>query len=199
MVDRQPRPGIACSKFRRVGGKDFVNDQTAIYWRTFDGFTWIRCEGKGSFVQSPALKDCAQNAENRGEKRFVIDLQACSGMDSTFMGTLAGLSTRLRRSGGGVQIATPGPKNRQSLEDLGLDYLLEIEPPEASWRGQVDEIRAELKPYVPKSQQGLGERAKHVLDAHRNLASTSDENAQRFKNVLDVLEKQVPPDKADDK
>ncbi|MBB5350524.1 anti-anti-sigma regulatory factor [Haloferula luteola] len=180
--------------FRRRETKEYVNEQNAILWGTFDGFTWIRCEGKGSFLQSPALKDCAQSAEKDGQKHFVIDLEACTGMDSTFMGTLAGLSTRLRRTGGGVQIATPGAKNRQSLEDLGLDHLLEIEPLGAGWRGKVDEIRSSLKPYAPKAAQAMGERARHVFDAHRDLASTSQANAERFRNVLDVLKKQVPPD-----
>ncbi|WP_353566074.1 STAS domain-containing protein [Haloferula sargassicola] len=182
---------------RRLGEKEFVNEQNAIFWGTFEGFVWIRCEGKGSFLQSPALKECAQQGEKHGRRRFVIDLEKCSGMDSTFMGTLAGLSTRMRRSGGDVQIASPGSKNRQSLEDLGLDHLLDIEPADAEWRGHVDDIRSDLKSFSPNGPQGLGERARHVLDAHRDLASTSDQNARRFKGVLDVLQKQAPPDEAD--
>ena len=166
----------------------------AISWGKFDGFTWIRCEGKGSFLQSPALKECAQHAEQVGETRFVVDLELCSGMDSTFMGFLAGLAARMGKLGGGVQIASPGERNRQSLEDLGLDHLLEIEPLKAAWRGHVDEIRGKLEPYAPKRLPGMGERARLVLDAHRELAGTSDENARRFENVLKVLEEQVPPE-----
>lgn len=198
MVDRTGKPSLLCGVFRRVGGKEFVNDQNAILWGTFDGFTWVRCEGKGSFLQSPALKECTHQAEVAGERHFVVDLQGCTGMDSTFMGTLAGLSTRLKGNKGSVQIASPGDKNRQSLEDLGLDYLLDIEPLDAEWRGRADEIRAKLQPYAPESPQGLGERAKHVLEAHRELASSSEENAERFKSVIDILKKQVPANDAAD-
>lgn len=166
----------------------------AITWGRFDGFTWIRCEGKGSFLQSPALKECAQRSENDGQHRFVIDLEACTGMDSTFMGSLAGLAIRVGKKDGWVQIASPGDRNRQSLEDLGLDHLLSLEPPDAPWRGRADAIRSELQPYEPAEVSGGGDRARMVLQAHRDLASTSDDNAKRFANVLDVLEKQVPSD-----
>ena len=179
---------------RLTAGAFFVNTAHAISWGKFDGFTWIRCDGKGSFLQSPALKECAQQAEQVGETCFVVDLEACSGMDSTFMGFLAGLAARMGKLGGGVQIASPGERNRQSLEDLGLDHLLEIEPLDAPWRGRVDEIRGRLEPYAPKRLPGIGERARHVLDAHRELAGTSEENAARFATVLQVLEKQVPPE-----
>lgn len=168
-----------------------VDKEIGIKFGIFDGFTWIRCEGKGSFLQSPALKECANQRREDGEKHFVIDLEACTGMDSTFMGFLAGFAARVGKDDGWVQVARPGDRNRQSLEDLGLDCLLEIAPPEAPWRGRVDEIRDELAPYAPKRLPNMSERARHVLDAHRELAATSEENTKRFSSVMQVLEKQV--------
>lgn len=171
-----------------------MDKNSGIKFGIFDGFTWIRCEGKGSFLQSPALKECANQRRDAGEKHFVVDLEDCTGMDSTFMGFLAGLSARVGRDDGWVQIASPGERNRQSLEDLGLDCVLQISPADAPWRGRVDEIRDQLEPYSPKRLPGMNERARHVLQAHRELASTSDENANRFAGVLQVLEKQVSDD-----
>ena len=67
-----------------------------------------------------------------GETSFVIDLLDCPAMDSTFMGTLAGLAMRLSRVGGGkMHLNGVCDRNRQSLEDLGLEKLLEIDPPGA--------------------------------------------------------------------
>lgn len=168
-----------------------MDNDSGIKFGVFDGFTWIRCEGKGSFLQSPALKECASQRRDGGEERFVIDLEACTGMDSTFMGFLAGLA----KHGCRVQIADPGERNRRSLEDLGLDFLLDIEPADADWKERADEIRDRLESYVPKRLPGIDERARHVLEAHRQLASTSDENARRFAGVLQVLEEQAsdPP------
>ena len=83
----------------------------------------------------------------------MVDLGECTGMDSTFMGTLAGMAARLSALDRGVlQIADPGERNRRSLEDLGLDFLMEIDPPAAVWRGRVDAIRSRLvPPQLPRS------------------------------------------------
>ncbi len=158
----------------------------------FDGFSWIRFEGKGSFMNSPSLKAFGDSRIAAGETRMVVDLAACTGMDSTFMGTLAGMAARLSaQENGGLQIAEPGERNRRSLEDLGLDFLMEIDPPSAVWRGRVDEIRGELhEPRMPGSI-GRAQRARHVLEAHQALAEINDGNADEFAGVLSQLEKDL--------
>ena len=166
-----------------------MSQETAISFGIFNEFTWIRCEGKGSFLQSPALKECAEKRRSKGETRFVIDLENCTGMDSTFMGLLAGLASRVSKDKGSVMIASPGDKNRRSLEDLGLDCLLDIEPSDASWLGKEDEIRGKLKPFSPNRLPDMNDRSQQVLESHQVLASTSEENAKRFATVLQVLEK----------
>lgn len=163
----------------------------AILSGIFDGFTWIRCEGKGSFQTSPLLKECADRRVSEGERWIVVDLEACTGMDSTFMGLLAGLAARLSKLGGGVQVAGAGERNRASLEDLGLDCLMEIDPPTAMWRGKVQEIRAAVKPWVSGALPDMRERAKHVFDAHQTLAGLSEDNARKFAGVLGVLGKEI--------
>lgn len=165
--------------------------ENAILVGTFDGFTWIRCEGKGSFLTSPGLKEFAEARIAAGERCIVVDLGGCTGMDSTFMGTLAGLSARLAPLGGKIQVADAGERNRRSLEDLGLDFLLEIDPPVAPWRGKVDEIRNVLSPAHGPGLPSLLDRAKHVLDAHKVLSSASGENAKKFAGVVSLLEAEV--------
>ena len=174
-------------------GPSLVSSENAILVGVFDGFTWIRCEGKGSFVTSPAMKECAESRIAAGERCLVIDLEACTGMDSTFMGQLASFSARLSKLGstGGVQIAGAGERNRNSLEDLGLDCLLEIDPPAAPWRGKADEVRASLQPYQSGHAIGLQDRARHVLESHKVLSSANAENARKFAGVVGVLEQEV--------
>lgn len=176
-----------------------MSSENPILSGIFDGFTWIRCQGKGSFLVSPMLKECGEQRIAGGERCLVVDLEACTGMDSTFMGLLAGLSARLTKLGGSVQIAGAGERNRRSLEDLGLDCLLEIDPPAAPWRGHADEVRRSLEPWQSGQLPDLRERARHVLEAHRTLAATSEENAKRFAGVVGVLEDQIASeeDKAD--
>lgn len=156
---------------------------------TFDGFTWIRCEGKGSFLNSPALKEFCIARMDAGESCLVVDLGACTGMDSTFMGTLAGMAARLSSVDGGViQIAAADERNRRSLEDLGLHFLMEIDPDQAIWLAAIDTIRADLKPPQPIMPQSPVERTQLVLESHRALSVTNEKNTATFSAVVTLLE-----------
>jgi anti-anti-sigma regulatory factor len=158
----------------------------------FDGFAWIRPSGKGSFVSSPALKSHCENRIAQGDRLLVVDLSDCSGMDSTFMGTLAGIASRLSAvEGGRLQIAEPGPRNRRSLEDLGLDFLMEIDPATAIWSGTQEIIRKSLQPLRQPDESGRLQRTKHVLDAHKALSDISSKNARSFASVIDTLEDEI--------
>jgi anti-sigma B factor antagonist len=153
-------------------------------------FSWIRCEGKGSFLNSPVLKKWADGEIDDGVSCVVVDLIACTGMDSTFMGTLAGLAMRLMKvPDGALHIAESGERNRSSLEGLGLDALMAIEPVDAVWRGKVDYVRSNLKPY--DLSQGKAADAPQVLDAHKKLCEADDRNAEKFGTVLEFLEAEV--------
>jgi anti-sigma B factor antagonist len=158
----------------------------------FEGFTWIRCEGKGSFLNSPLLKQIGDSRIAAGEHCLVVDLEECSGMDSTFMGTLAGMASRLGANDGGIlQIADPGARNRRSLEDLGLDFLLEIDPPQPLWSGQVASIRSSLHAAHTHLAPTLLQRAEHVLEAHQILAQAHEKNTQIFANVITQLQEDL--------
>lgn len=184
---------LCCTRSGRANdGPLPVTADSPIIVGVFDGFSWIRFEGKGSFMNSPVIKAFGDGRIGAGETHLVVDLEACTGMDSTFMGTLAGMAARLSAlEGGGLQIAEPGERNRRSLEDLGLDFLMEIDPPDAAWRGNLDAIRAELHAPQVSGTLGRAQRARHVLDAHQALAEINDENACGFAGVVSQLEKEM--------
>jgi len=154
-----------------------------------DGYVWVQVKGKGSFAGSPQLKDYVERRITEGERRFVVDLAGCPAMDSTFMGTLAGVAMRLGRvSGERLQLNGVNERNRQSLEDLGLDVLIEINPGDTDWKDQVEEVRGHLEPLHEESE---AVDATHVLEAHRRLCEANERNYRKFATVLDVLGRQA--------
>lgn len=157
----------------------------------FEGFSWIRCEGKGSFLNSPAVKEYGESRIKCGESCLVIDLDACTGMDSTFMGTLAGLASRISEKGGLLQIADPGDRNRHSLEDLGLDFLMEIDPGEAVWKDLEEKARDLLKPKVAGMKAGTVLHTRHILEAHEILSDANESNRMKFSGVVETLGEQL--------
>ncbi|MGC6582658.1 MAG: STAS domain-containing protein [Akkermansiaceae bacterium] len=154
--------------------------------RHFDSSYWVRPEGKCTFMVSPGIKVAVeQQIEADASTAFFFDLEGCTGMDSTFMGMLAGLSMKLRKAGGApLSIIEPGEKNQASLEELGLDQLMEVNPQEGAWKDSLHKIRASLRPF--DSEKGPG-REGHILECHENLCDADDSNNTRFESVLEVL------------
>lgn len=166
-----------------------VSIQNQILVGKSDKFSWIRCEGKGSFANSPQMKHWAETHVTEGRHTVVIDLELCTGMDSTFMGTMAGIAMRLAKLPDGVlQVTGANDKNRNSLEDLGLSMLLEIEPKEAAWQNNINRIRESLK--VNLVAPSL-DQTQHVFDAHKLLCEADESNDEKFSTVLDVLEAEL--------
>jgi anti-anti-sigma regulatory factor len=157
----------------------------------FEGFSWIRCEGKGSFLNSPAVKEFGESRIKRGELCLVIDLEACVGMDSTFMGTLAGLANRLTEKGGVLQVAGADDKGQRSLEDLGLDFLMEINPEKADWKDVESKARDFLKPKVAGLTAGTRLHTRHILEAHEVLSDANESNREKFSGVVGILEDEL--------
>lgn len=136
------------------------------------------------------LKDWCEQEIANGTTCLVIDLAGCKGMDSTFMGTMAGLAMRLMKlPEGKLQVAEPGDRNRKSLEDLGLDVLMQIDPADAFWRSQISDVRGNLKPC--ETIQDKINQGPHVLEAHKKLCEADERNTRKFGTVLDFLEAEV--------
>ena len=153
----------------------------------FEGFSWIRCEGKGSFLNSLALKEFGDARIRARVERLVIDLEECTGMDSTFMGTMAGMAARISEYGGKLQVAAASEKSCHSLEDLGLDFLMEINPQDGIWNGLERKVRDLLKPKVAGIKAGTVMHTRHVLEAHKILSRANDNNEKKFSGVVKML------------
>jgi anti-sigma B factor antagonist len=147
---------------------------------------WVRVEGKGSFLNSTGLKEFAKEMVNRGFRDFAVDLCNCPVMDSTFMGTLAGIALRLRELGQGqLRVTNLNERNRDLLGNLGLDQLFTIE-------------NGAKAPPEPVAQQELATgaadkvtQAQTMLEAHEACVQADESNAAKFKDVLDYLKQDL--------
>lgn len=123
-----------------------------------------------------------------GVETIVVDLETCTGMDSTFMGTMAGIAMRLAKTPNAkLQVASANEKSESSLVDLGLSSLIQINPAQAEWLDQIDTIRSSLK----ESSATSVDQTQHVFDAHKQLCDADSSNDEKFTTVLDVLEAEL--------
>ena len=147
---------------------------------------WVKVEGKGSFLNSGNLKEFAQEMVNRGYREFVIDLENCAMMDSTFMGTMAGVALRLKELGHGhLHVVHCGTRSHDLLSGLGLDQIFDIHTNGAS-APQCQSLQDEAKSDAQKK-----ETTKTMLDAHEALCEAAPENFLQFKDVLDYLKQDL--------
>ena len=126
---------------------------------------------------------------NRGYREFIVDLQNCAMMDSTFMGTLAGVALRLKELGNGhLHVVHCGTRSRELLSGLGLDQIFSIDSEEVS-APDCNDLNGE--PAAPSSTDQKREQAQTMLDAHEALCKAAPENLTRFKDVLDYLKQDL--------
>jgi len=132
------------------------------------------------------MKEFAKEMVNRGHREFVVDLKHCPVMDSTFMGTLAGMALRLRELGQGhLHVVNLNERNSDLLRNLGLDQLFSMDalPVDATDTEATEEISSEKSDRL--------EQAETMLEAHEALVEASPENVTKFKDVLDYLKQDL--------
>ena len=129
------------------------------------------------------LRDFIAEMLGHGKTRFVLDCEACAGMDSTFLGVLAGAAISLRKASpeGSFVVLRPGARNLELMRNLGLHRLLTIDGGEAA----TGETRCDMLLGARRLSQA--ENARLVLEAHENLVSADEANRTRFEDVLSFL------------
>jgi anti-anti-sigma factor len=141
---------------------------------------WIRVEGRGSFQNSPALKEFARKLIEEGRRKFIVDLKNCPAMDSTFMGTLASLAIRLRDVGGGdFWVVNRNERNAELLAGLGIDSLFSSKPLLASHNGDCKEA-------IHHAADKAATR-EVIHEAHAACVAVDPRNADKFKDVIEHL------------
>lgn len=147
----------------------------------------IRVEGRASFQNSGSIKDFLGACITGGRRRFVMDFEACSTMDSTFLGVLAGAALQLRSTepAGTLVLSRLAPRNLELVRNLGLHRLLLVDD------GRAPAIIASETLALGKVPADEVEAARLVLDAHANLISADASNQARFQDVMDYLRQEI--------
>jgi len=151
---------------------------------------FVKVVGRGSFQNSGCLKAFYQQLLKEGVSRFVVDLDACTYLDSTFLGILLGLGLKLKEAGNGLlHILNANPRNLELLKNLGLDRLIVIDGGGGSGaagggaNGSAPGRLEEMPCPVPTR----AEAAPTILEAHVNLMEFDSRNVPKFKDVVEFL------------
>jgi anti-anti-sigma factor len=156
----------------------------------FDSQTvWVRVAGRGSFQNSTPLKEFAKEMLARGYRHFTVDLQECPVMDSTFMGTLAGIALKLQTGDGIVRVIRLNERNHSLLANLGLDQLLQIES--ADGQTAATGPAGDAVQNLTLGAEDKATQARTMLEAHEAVVDANPLNEAKFKDVLEFLRQDV--------
>jgi anti-sigma B factor antagonist len=160
-----------------------------------DNAVYVRVVGRGTFQNSQPLRRFVLEMIDRGQREFIVDLSQCQGMDSTFLGVLAGIGLRLQQNShpGKVTIINANARNLELVQTLGLDLLFAIDTGEAgqSPRGApaADSLRKLADSDLDEAAGSLDKvnAAKLMLDAHTDLVRADKRNEPKFKDLTRFL------------
>lgn len=152
-----------------------------------DHTVFIKVTGRGSFkIAAPLKQFIAEVTSKHAIATVVIDLEECIGMDSTFMGVLAGLSGRLKQTDQTMELINLSDKNADLLKTLGVDQVISFYS-----HAHGHQLSARDTESVPTDQASKKDLAETALQAHEKLVQISEENIPRFKRVIEFLKEDV--------
>jgi anti-anti-sigma regulatory factor len=150
---------------------------------TSEEVVYARVMGLGTMSNSVPLKQFFEGLKGRGYRKFVVDLSACGGFDSTFMGVLLGLAL----AEAVVVLVNVRDEHRRLLQEVGLHRLVEVCPGPIS----LPQIAmARLDAGAVKAE----ERIRVMLAAHENLVRIDRRNEEKFGAFIQALRQELGED-----
>jgi anti-sigma B factor antagonist len=154
-----------------------------------EDMAFVRVQGRASFKVSTALKRFGSVAVDARCKAMLFDMSQCVGLDSTFMGVLAGIATRLNEENGGRMIlVNMSPRTRGLVATLGLDHVVSAYETGATPEQYAGALaQSQRMSVLEVGSESMRATAETMLMAHEELTHLSPDNLPRFKDVLAFL------------
>lgn len=142
---------------------------------------YIRPVGLANMKHAPVLDAFLQSQLAEGALTICVDLSSCSGMDSTFMGLMVGISHAVKERGGRLVVVAPSPTNLRLLHMLGLSSVIPV----------LDQCQLPELQFVALASEtdvGQRERIEVVKRAHQSLMELNEANRAKFTAFMVALE-----------
>ena len=142
---------------------------------------YVRSIGLANMKNAPMLDSFLREALSQGTVRVCVDLSACSGMDSTFMGLLVGFSQELVRAQGQLVVVNPTVQNLRLLDMLGVSEVLPV-------IAQVEPAELEFVVIPANPTHSPAQGLEIIRRARQHLIGLNAANEVKFSAFLAALE-----------
>lgn len=154
-----------------------------------DNAIYVRVVGLGNFNNAGPLREYAESAFEAGTRSAVIDLARCTGLDSTFMGTLVlmkdfPVEETNNKTSISVTIVNATATTLRAMTSLGLPKLLHVKDEHVDFPAvKLERLR--------EGWHDQRRRTRLIHDAHLQLVRADKENEARFGPFLAALVKEA--------
>jgi anti-sigma B factor antagonist len=146
---------------------------------------YIRVVGLGNFNNAGPMREYCEKGFREGIRGVIVDLRECTGLDSTFMGTLMAFLDHDTALGPVcVSVVNATPPTMRAMTSLGLPKILHVRPQPVS----IPECRLE------RLRDGWFDRRRRTLlvrDAHLALVKADRANEARFAPLIAALAREA--------
>ncbi len=143
---------------------------------------FVKIYDKASYLNCEPLRKFFQEQAKLGQKRYVIDFQNCSSMDSTFLGILVSVALKIRtaQEGGSMILLNLTGRNLETVCNLGIHQITEVSSEEIKDLEQLERLNQTLAKSSVDSET--------IYKAHKALMSLNNKNLKVFSDVVNYLE-----------
>lgn len=154
---------------------------------THGSFVSVLISGKANYLNCSDFRVFLHQMLEDSRKQFVIDFAQCTGMDSTFLGILAGTAIELRESepAGSLIVQNLSERNHELVANLGLHNLLTVIDDASSATPSNETLDYD------SLAEGVVADTRAVLESHENLVRADASNQNKFQDVISFLKNQV--------
>ena len=135
--------------------------------------------GKANYMNCHSVGEFFAKAIERGCTKIIVECSRCNGMDSTFLGMIAGAALTLRKTEGKLSLTNLNERNLELVENLGLDKIASVESAN-------DTQNAQSTSTLEKQNASHAD----ILKAHENLIEADSANRIKFEDVIAFLKKE---------
>jgi len=157
-------------------------------------YVFVKVNGRASYINCDPFRRFLRDVLADGQCKFVFDFADCSGLDSTFLGILAGVALAIRgkEEDSCMTLLQLGERNLETVKNLGIH--------------RIANVRAKENPPDIENLEGIGDgfngetaSVREVYEAHKRLTELNESNARKFHDVVAFLEQRLDEEEVGDR
>ena len=143
----------------------------------------IRINDRANYLNCAPVKDFFERMIDKGKTKFLLDFSNCTGVDSTFLGIIAGVALDVSRHKppGSLILCRPGNRLLEVVRNLGLHRIMQVDY--GDFPMNFDDSAEKLE----DSDQSKSERTQMIISAHEKLLELDKDGSARFQDVVSYL------------